>query len=269
MDVSMSEIIRETRNAINSRLDMLEILMNNRSAPMSNNETHCDNHRIDSLYKKILYLDDKYEMIESTMYKFNDLITNVQKKIESMEKQNAPILSVMDHKKIIRCNSCQELVDDCYCDMPPLTSISEIIPEIIVNEEEVKEQEEEEEYCDNCGGVCDGGAAHGASGDAALADMKLRGLEVRDTKIVPIVNEVVEEEEEQQEEEEEVVEEEVVEEVVEEEVVELEEFEYKGMTLYRAASPDNKVYRMDEDGCISVSNPLGIWDEKSKKIKKL
>ena len=100
MEVSMSEIIRETRNAINSRLDMLEVLLNNRSVPMSNNEAHCDNHRMDSIYKIMSSLNDKYEMIESTMYKFNDLITNVQKKIESMEKQGAPILSVMvEYKK--------------------------------------------------------------------------------------------------------------------------------------------------------------------------
>jgi len=37
------------------------------------------------------------------------------------------------------------------------------------------------------------------------------------------------------------------------------------MTLYRA--PDNKVYRMDENN--EISEPLGMWDEKSKKIKKI
>jgi hypothetical protein len=66
---------------------------------------------------------------------------------------------------------------------------------------------------------------------------------------------------------EEVAEEEVAEEVAEEEGggVELEEFEYKGMTLYRDG--ENKVYRMDEDG--SLSDPLGIWDEAKQRIKKL
>ena len=92
--------------------------------------------------------------------------------------------------------------------------------------------------------------------------------------IQPIVEEQLEESaEETTEETEETIEEETTteeetEETTEEEeaeALELEEFEYKGMTLYR--DPDNKVYRMDEDG--AVSDPLGLWDEKSKKIKKL
>ena len=93
-----------------------------------------------------------------------------------------------------------------------------------------------------------------------------------DLKVVTIKEEVVEEVEEEVVEEE-VVEEEVVEEVeeeVEEELeeessLELEEFEYKGMTLYR--DPNNKVYRMDEEG--ALSEPLGIWDNGKQRIKKI
>jgi hypothetical protein len=56
------------------------------------------------------------------------------------------------------------------------------------------------------------------------------------------------------------------EEVVEEESsLELEEFEYKGMTLYRDS--ENLVYRMDEEG--ALSEPLGIWDDAKQKIKKI
>jgi len=284
----MSEIIRETRNAINSRLDMLEVLVTSSrssypSYPMSNSNNPCDNHRIDVMNKRITSLEtilehvnDKYHMIESTMYKFNDLLTNIQKKIESIEKQNAPILKVMGDTP--KCKDCKELSYDCICDMPPLISVSEMIPEIVIEDDAISQikkdmNNSEEEYCDTCDATpCNG--AHGYSGDAALADMKSRGLEVVDNKVVPIQEEeVVEEEvveEEEVAEEEEVVEEEEKEEQEQEqeeqeEALELEEFEYKGMTLYRA--PDNKVYRMDENN--EISEPLGMWDEKSKKIKKI
>ena len=69
--------------------------------------------------------------------------------------------------------------------------------------------------------------------------------------------ETVEEESEEETEE--------VEDAEEEEGIELEEFDYKGMTLYR--DTENKVYRMDEDG--ALSDPLGLWDEAKQRIKKL
>jgi hypothetical protein len=79
-----------------------------------------------------------------------------------------------------------------------------------------------------------------------------------DVKVITI------EEEEEVEEVEEVEEEESSPEL-EESSLELEEFEYKGMTLYR--DPENKVYRMDEEG--ALSEPLGIWDDAKQKIKKI
>lgn len=283
MDVSMSEIIRETRNAINSRLDMLDVLVSSSrsySVPMSNSSNPCDNHRIDVVNKRITSMEtilehftDKYNMLESTMYKFNDLLTNIQKKIESMEKQGVPIVKVMNDTP--KCKDCKEASYDCYCDMPPLISTSEMIPEIVIEDDAIsqikKDMNESEEYCDECDSTpCDG--AHGSSGDKAIADMKSRGLEVVDNTIVPIQEEEVAEEEQQQEEvaeeeQEEVAEEEVAEEEVaeQEEALELEEFEYKGMTLYRDS--ENKVYRMNEEN--EISEPLGVWDEKSKKIKKI
>ena len=112
--------------------------------------------------------------------------------------------------------------------------------------------------------------------------MRQNGLDIIDDKIVRIVPVEVEVAEEEEAEEEEVVEE-VVEEMEEEEEeeaieeeekvaeeeeaegIELEEFEYKGMTLYRDS--ENKVYRMDEDG--ALSDALGIWDETKQRIKKL
>ena len=258
MDVSMSEIIRETRNAINSRLDMLEVLINSNrssysySAPMSN-ISPCDNHRIEDINKKIVTLLDKYDMLESTMYKFNDLLTNTQKKIDSMEKQNVPIVKVMGDtpKKYTSCDKCYEQIDDCICDMPPLVSRDEIIPEIVIEDD--TKNESEEEYCDECDATpCDG--AHAKSGDAALADMKLRGLEVVDNKIVKIKKEEDEEDEE-----------EVVEEKEEEVEEEYTSFEYKGMTLYH--DTNMIVYQIDEEG--ALSDPIGKYDVEKQKIRKL
>ena len=51
----------------------------------------------------------------------------------------------------------------------------------------------------------------------------------------------------------------------EDEGLQLTEFTYKGMTLYHDA--DFKVYNLDEDG--AVGDPIGIWDEKTNRIKKL
>lgn len=256
----MSEIIRETRNAINSRLDMLDVLVSRMSYSVNSNsnshphtDTSHDNHRLESLSKRIYNLEahtERVDNVESTLYKFNDLISNVIQKIQNMEKSHI------------------------YIPTLKTPSRDEVIPEVIISEtpilSERSQHDEEEEYCDNCGGECDG--AHGKSGDAAIADMKSRGLELKDGKIVKIQQEEqeVEAEEEAEEEEEEEVEEEVEEEEEEEEEaqqLELEEFEYKSMTLYR--DNENKVYQMDEDG--ALSDPIGIWDESKNppRIKKI
>jgi len=195
MEVSMSEIIREARNAINSRLDMLEILIHTKSTPMSN--SGCDNHRMEYKYKA---MDDKI----NNLYEMFNTIQN----------------------------------KDCYCDMPPLTSVSEKIPEIIINETDkpiltVRSHNENDDEDSHVKRTCD-----------------------------------VEEESEAEEVAEESEAEEVAEEESEaeaEEQLELEEFEYKGMTLYRDS--ESKVYQMDEDG--ALSDPIGIWDETKNRIKKI
>jgi hypothetical protein len=201
MEVSMCEIIRETRNAINARLDMLELLiskhsnyqfpndcnvLSNYQFVSSNNTNQCDNHRIDYLNNKINSLSDKVLDIET-------LLNNFQKKFDLNEK--VPELIIQEDKEENK-------------DLNTSIKVQE-------EKEEVKEEEEEE-----------------------------------------VEEEEVEEAEEEEEEEEE---------VEEEEGLELEEFEYKGITLYR--DPENKVYRMDEDG--SISEPIGVWDESKQKIKKL
>ena len=99
---------------------------------------------------------------------------------------------------------------------------------------------------------------------------------IRALPIVAVKEEVEEVEVEEEVEEEEVVEEteeeevEVEEEVVEEEVEEEEEealtpFDFKGKTYYHDA--DYKVYIPDEDG--AVSDPVGIYDPATKRIRRL
>ena len=79
------------------------------------------------------------------------------------------------------------------------------------------------------------------------------------TKVVPVLlpePEVVEEEVDDAEAEE-------VEEEEEEEAVELEEFTYKNKTYYKDG--ENQVYQIGSDGELD-DNPVGIWNEKTKRI---
>jgi len=184
MEVSYRDIIRETKNAINARLDMLESLI----SMNTNNNTN------NSLHETIMNQAGEIEELKSTLYRVSDNITNIVNRITIMER-NAE---------------------------PSIASPYEPMPELCVD---------------------------------------------NDLKVVTIKEEVVEEVEEEVVEEEvvEEVEEEVEEELEEESSLELEEFEYKGMTLYR--DPNNKVYRMDEEG--ALSEPLGIWDNGKQRIKKI
>jgi hypothetical protein len=82
--------------------------------------------------------------------------------------------------------------------------------------------------------------------------------------LVVVEEEEVEEVEEEEEEVEEEVEEEEEEEVEEEEEA-LTAFEFKGKTYYHDA--EYKVYIPDEDG--AVSDPVGIYDPATKRIRRL
>ena len=75
--------------------------------------------------------------------------------------------------------------------------------------------------------------------------------------------EVVEEEVDDAEVEEE-EEEDEAEEEVEEEAMELEEFTYKGKTY--AKDGENQVYQLNSEGELEDDTPIGIWNEKTKRI---
>jgi hypothetical protein len=77
------------------------------------------------------------------------------------------------------------------------------------------------------------------------------------TKSVLLPEPEVEEEEVDDAEAEEVEEE-------EEEGIELEEFTYKNKTYYKDG--ENQVYQMGSDGDVDIESPIGIWNEKTKRI---
>jgi hypothetical protein len=219
MEVSISEIIRETRNAVNYRLDMLESIIKNSCKNTSVN----DKNNTDVLTERIYN-------VESTLYRFNDLLSNVIDKIKNMEKHTY---------------------------IPPLKTPSrdEIIPEVFIEENTDRPILTVRSHHD------DNGEDSHVEKTCIVDKVELE----KEAEEEVAEEEVAEEEEEvaEEEEEEEVAEEEEE----EEEQMELEEFEYKGMTLYRDA--ENKVYQMDEEG--SLSDPIGVWDESGPKprIKKL
>ena len=204
MEVSVREIIRTIKNDMNVKFDMLEQIISINSVPTPSVAPVSTVN-----YDLMNQQNDEIDSIKSMMYRLNDIILNMQKKIDSMD--------VSDHMPELHITQPSELV----------------------------EQQEQAEYSDE-----------EEAQEKVLEEEKEEETEELEEELLE--EEVAEEEEEEEAEEEE-------QEQEQEEGVELEEFEYKGMTLYR--DTENKVYRMDEDG--ALSDPLGIWDEVKERIKKL
>ena len=75
MEVSMLEIIRETKNSVNARLDMLERLISNASKNISTRSNSNND------------VDDKINNIEAALYRFNVIISDIQSKISILENK--------------------------------------------------------------------------------------------------------------------------------------------------------------------------------------
>jgi chromosome segregation ATPase len=88
--------------------------------------------------------------------------------------------------------------------------------------------------------------------------------EIEQTQEAALEEEVVEEEVVEEEVEEEAEEEEVEEEEEEQEELDLEVLEYRKRTYAR--DQHNNVYTMDDEGAADVSQIVGIWNPKTKKI---
>jgi hypothetical protein len=188
MEVSYRDIIRETKNAINARLDMLESMIS-----MNTNNVN------DSIRETITNQSVEIEDLKSNLYRVSESISNILNRITIMERNAAPSMP------------------SPYEPMPELRVDNDVKVITIEEEEEVEEVEEVEE-------------------EESSPELEESSLELEESSPE-----------------------------LEESSLELEEFEYKGMTLYR--DPENKVYRMDEEG--ALSEPLGIWDDAKQKIKKI
>ena len=131
MEVSISEIIRETRNAVNYRLDMLESIIKNSCKNTSVNDNTSVNNLTERIYN-----------VESTLYRFNDLLSNVIDKIKNMEK-NVPSHDEIIPEVVIEENTDKPIVIN-EVEKPPVDNVVLEEKEEIKEEEEVAEEEEEE-----------------------------------------------------------------------------------------------------------------------------
>lgn len=248
MEVSFCELIRETKNAINSRLDLLEVLVKNHtsSTKVSVPQPPLQQQHPDTV--------ERLNNLESTLYRFNDLISNVIDKIHKMETRTyvPPIKSPSLYHEVIPTITIEDTNSEDST-KPILTIRSHhdddnkdtyVEKTFNVDKNEVEEDGEEEDGEEEEEGGEDG------------EDEQEKEEDEEDKQ---------EEEEEGEEEDKEEDEEEEDEQENEEEGIELEEFEYKGMTLYRDG--ESKVYSMDEDG--ALSEPIGVWDEVKQRIKKI
>ena len=245
----MVEVLRETKNAINARLDMLEMMIVK--------STHVNEYNDqNSLHNFMKDSNNRFEEIETMLYRFNDTINIIKTHIEEQQ-----ISDILPRTIII--------------DKEDNTNISELafdgtVPDMIIVDKE-EEEEEEEDIIDNKVVNLD----EDVVSTSVLPEEEEQEEEAEDAEEQEEAEDAEEEaEQEEAEQEEEEAEQEAEEEEQEEEDaeegIELTEFEYKGMTLYHDS--DMKVYRMDDDG--ALSDVLGIYhphptNRELDKIKKV
>jgi len=123
MDFSIREIIRETRAAINTRIDMLEMLIQNSKPQHQNQSNPVDLSNIENMLN---LLTSKINSIED---KVNNIIHSKDEELPSIILND----NVAEEKKVVVCKKVEEVVEEKQ--------------EVIEEEEEVEEQEvvEEEE----------------------------------------------------------------------------------------------------------------------------
>jgi hypothetical protein len=164
MEVSVREIIRETKNAVNARFDMLESMINIRNV-----QTHDES----KLYTLINQQNDEIDSIKTMLYRFNDLVANVMKKIENMEKERSNVVTPLpslnermpelyirtkpelttrshyddDDEDSITKNACYEVnvISDKNTREKPIHIVDDKIKEVVEEEELVEEEVVEEE----------------------------------------------------------------------------------------------------------------------------
>ena len=131
MDFSIREIIRETRAAINTRLDMLEMLIQN-SKPM-NQSNPVDLSNIENMLN---LLTSKINSIED---KVNNIIHSKDEELPSIILND----NVAEEKKVVVCKKVEEVVEEKQEVIEEEQEVEE--QEVVEEEQEVEEQEVVEE----------------------------------------------------------------------------------------------------------------------------
>ena len=140
MDFSIREIIRETRAAINTRLDMLEMLIQNSKPQHQNQSNPVDLSNIEIMLN---LLTSKINSIED---KVNNIIHSKDEELPSIIVDD----NVAEEKKVVICKKVEEEEEEVVEEEEQVVEEEEEVveEEQVVEEEEeevVEEQEEEQE----------------------------------------------------------------------------------------------------------------------------
>ena len=131
MDFSIREIIRETRAAINTRLDMLEMLIQNSKPQHQNQSNPVDLSNIENMLN---LLTSKINSIED---KVNNIIHSKDEELPSIILND----NVAEEKKVVVCKKVEEVVEE----KQEVIEEEEEVEEEEVEEQEVVEEEQEEQ----------------------------------------------------------------------------------------------------------------------------
>lgn len=136
MDFSIREIIRETRAAINTRLDMLEMLIQNGKPQHQNQSNPVDLSNIEIMLN---LLTSKINSIED---KVNNIVHSKHEELPSIILND----DVVEEKKITDCKKVEEEEEEAVEEEVQEEEVQEEeVQEEIIKEEEIVEEEQEEQ----------------------------------------------------------------------------------------------------------------------------
>ena len=136
----MVEVLRETKNAINARLDMLEmmIIKSNNINKEYNNDNNLDTFIKDT--------NNRFEEIETVFYRFNEKINSINNYIENQQTTDILPRTIIIDKEDNNLSQTNEAVFDISIpNMIILNNDVEEVAEEEVAEEEIAEEEIAEE----------------------------------------------------------------------------------------------------------------------------
>jgi hypothetical protein len=142
MDFSIREIIRETRVAINTRLDMLEMLIQNSKPQHQNQSNPVDTSNIEIMLQlltsKINSIEDKVNnIIHSKDEQLPSIILN-DNVAEEKKEEEEEVVEEKEEEEVVEEKEEEEVVEE-------EEEVVEEEEEVVEEEEEVVVQEEEKE----------------------------------------------------------------------------------------------------------------------------